>query len=102
MGELLLGLGEAGAGPPVLGVDLGGKGTAVGAGTAPQIWGFSYHFEKNDRQDSVYGEEPGHHHHHHGHGQVGLEHADGGDPAAVRKTQTRLILSSFTSQESRF
>lgn len=31
MGELLLGLGEAGTGPPVLGVDLRGKGMTVRA-----------------------------------------------------------------------
>lgn len=35
LGELLLGLGEAGAGPPVLRVDLRGKGTAVRAGAGP-------------------------------------------------------------------
>lgn len=33
LGELLLGLGEAGPSPPVLGVDLGGRGTAVRAGS---------------------------------------------------------------------
>lgn len=33
LGELLLGLGEAGAGPPVLGVDLGrAKGRSLGQG----------------------------------------------------------------------
>lgn len=51
----------------------------------------TYQFEKNDGQDSVDREEPGHHHHDHGHGQVGAQHADGGDPAAVRRRDKRAV-----------
>lgn len=72
------------------------KGTAVGGGVVNQrgvlfVHSPAYHFEKNDGQDSVDCEEPGHHHHDHGHGQVGAQHADGGDPAAVRKDTKRAV-----------
>lgn len=51
----------------------------------------AYHLQKDDRQDGVDGEKPGHHHHDHGHGQVSPQHADGGDPAAVDNRQNKLI-----------